>query len=73
MMSCLIPRDVVTIIDTWDVAGMRGTGSQTYAVTETFVRVRPRCLGSVASPPCQRKKGKERPFPFYRLLAASPQ
>lgn len=37
MMSCLIPCDAVTIMDTWDVAGMRGTGSQTYAVTETFV------------------------------------
>ena len=30
-------RDQVTITDTWDVAGMRGTGSQTYSVHDAFV------------------------------------
>ncbi len=37
MMSCLVPRDAVTLTDTWDVTGMRGTGSQTYTLAETFV------------------------------------
>jgi alkylation response protein AidB-like acyl-CoA dehydrogenase len=37
MTSCLVPRDAVTITDTWDVAGMRGTGSRTYSMTDTFV------------------------------------
>ena len=37
LMSCLVPRDNVTLVDTWDVAGMRGTGSQTYCVEEVFV------------------------------------
>lgn len=37
MMSCLVPRDEVTLDDTWDVNGMRGTGSQSYTITEAFV------------------------------------
>ena len=37
LMSCLVPRDEVTLIDTWDVVGMRGTGSQTYTVDKVFV------------------------------------
>jgi indole-3-acetate monooxygenase len=37
MMSCLVPRSAVELVDTWDVAGMRGTGSQTYTVHEAFV------------------------------------
>ena len=37
LMSCLVPRDEVTLVDTWDVAGMRGTGSQTYCVEQVFV------------------------------------
>jgi alkylation response protein AidB-like acyl-CoA dehydrogenase len=40
LMSCLVPRDAVTIVDTWDVAGMRGTGSQTYSTRDTFVPAR---------------------------------
>ncbi|MFN0090246.1 MAG: hypothetical protein ACKVWR_08265 [Acidimicrobiales bacterium] len=37
LMSCLVPRESVTIVDTWDVAGMRGTGSQTYSTEGAFV------------------------------------
>lgn len=37
LMSCLVPRHEVTLVDTWDVAGMRGTGSQTYCVERVFV------------------------------------
>jgi alkylation response protein AidB-like acyl-CoA dehydrogenase len=37
LMSCLVPRDEVTLVDTWDVTGMRGTGSQTYTVDNVFV------------------------------------
>jgi indole-3-acetate monooxygenase len=40
MMSCLVPREAVTIADTWDVTGMRGTGSQSYSMHETFVPAR---------------------------------
>lgn len=37
MMSCLVPRSAVELVDTWDVAGMRGTGSQSYRAHEVFV------------------------------------
>jgi indole-3-acetate monooxygenase len=36
--TALFPRSAVTIIDDqWDVIGLRGTGSDTYAVTDLFV------------------------------------
>lgn len=37
LMSCLVPRPEVTLVDTWDVTGMRGTGSGTYTVDDVFV------------------------------------
>lgn len=40
LMSCLVPRSDVTLTDTWDVTGMRGTGSQTYSTENTFVPAR---------------------------------
>jgi len=40
LLSCLVPRDAVTIEDTWDVAGMRATGSRTYTTHATFVPAR---------------------------------
>ena len=35
--SFLFPRDKATIIDDWHVLGLRGTGSDTYAVKDLFV------------------------------------
>ncbi|MBL8384226.1 MAG: hypothetical protein JNM90_14190 [Burkholderiales bacterium] len=36
--TALFPRDAVRIVDaTWDVIGLAGTGSDTYAVTDLFV------------------------------------
>lgn len=32
-----VPRDQVTIVDTWSVMGMRGTGSQDFVVDDVFV------------------------------------
>jgi indole-3-acetate monooxygenase len=32
-----VPRDSVTIVDTWSVMGMRGTGSQDFTVDDVFV------------------------------------
>jgi len=40
LMSCLIPRAEVELVDTWDVTGMRGTGSRTYCVEDVFVPAR---------------------------------
>ena len=35
--TLLFPRADVTLTDTWDVIGLRGTGSDRYAVTDLFV------------------------------------
>jgi indole-3-acetate monooxygenase len=44
-----VPRASVTIVDTWQVMGMRGTGSQDFTVDDVFVPERRSCL-SEASP-----------------------
>ena len=36
-MTMLIRREDAEITDTWDVMGLRGTGSDTYAVTDMFI------------------------------------
>ena len=33
----LFPREVVTIIDTWQTTGLKGTGSHDYAINDVFV------------------------------------
>ena len=35
-----VPRESVTIVDTWSVMGMRGTGSQDFTVDDVFVPAR---------------------------------
>jgi len=37
LTSNLVPRDEVEVVENWDVAGLRGTGSHTYVVDEVFV------------------------------------
>ena len=44
-----VPRDAVTIVDTWSVMGMRGTGSQDFTVEDVFVPDR-RSIASDAQP-----------------------
>jgi alkylation response protein AidB-like acyl-CoA dehydrogenase len=39
-----VPRDSVTIVDTWSVMGMRGTGSQDFTVDDVIVPARRSCL-----------------------------
>jgi alkylation response protein AidB-like acyl-CoA dehydrogenase len=39
-----VPRESVTIVDTWRVMGMRGTGSQDFTVDDVFVPARRSCL-----------------------------
>ena len=36
-VTLLFPREDVVLTDTWDVIGLRGTGSDRYAVTDLFV------------------------------------
>ena len=46
-----VPRESATVIDTWQVMGMRGTGSQDFAVEEVFVPDRLSVLSD--APPAQ--------------------
>jgi len=39
-----VPRDSVTIVDTWSVMGMRGTGSQDFTVDDVVVPAERSCL-----------------------------
>lgn len=39
-----VPRESVTIVDTWSVMGMRGTGSQDFTVEDVFVPAARSCL-----------------------------
>lgn len=57
--TVLFPKAAATITDTWQVAGLRGTGSDQYAVTELFVP---------AGRAFERGRGGWRePGPLYRL------
>jgi alkylation response protein AidB-like acyl-CoA dehydrogenase len=46
-----VPREQVTIVDTWQTMGMRGTGSQDFTVDDVFVPERRSRLSD--SPPCE--------------------
>jgi alkylation response protein AidB-like acyl-CoA dehydrogenase len=46
-----VPGDQVTIVDTWSVMGMRGTGSQDFTVDDVFVPAARSCLSD--APPCE--------------------
>jgi alkylation response protein AidB-like acyl-CoA dehydrogenase len=46
-----VPRESVTIVDTWSVMGMRGTGSQDFTVDDVFVPAARSCLSD--DPPAE--------------------
>ncbi len=46
-----VPRESVTIVDTWSVMGMRGTGSQDFTVDDVFVPASRSCLSD--APPAE--------------------
>jgi alkylation response protein AidB-like acyl-CoA dehydrogenase len=56
----LFPSSQAQVIDTWQVAGLRGTGSVDFAVSDLFVPHR--CTVSVADDPC-RESGTLYRFP----------
>ena len=46
-----VPREQVTIVDTWQTMGMRGTGSQDFTIDDVFVPERRSRLSD--APPCE--------------------
>ena len=64
----MFPRDEVEIIDTWHVAGLRGTGSNDIEVSDTLVPMG-RSASLITDPP--RSQGPLYAFPVFGLLALS--
>ncbi len=48
-LYCLIPKSQVEILDTWDVSGMRGTGTHHFRVKDAFVPTERTVLSAVQS------------------------
>ena len=59
MRYCFVPRAQAEILDTWQVRGMRGTGTNHFAVNDVFVP-EDRTVKSVTAPLVE-------PGPLYRL------
>ena len=56
--TLLFPRQQATLIDNWNAIGLRGTGSDSYSVTELFV---PEALSCTREDPTLRRE----PAPLY--------
>lgn len=64
----LFPASQVTIVDTWDVAGLRGTGSHDIEVSDRVVPAQ-RSVSLISDAP--RARGPLYAFPVFGLLALS--
>jgi len=69
--SLLVPRDRATITDVWHVIGLKGTGSDTYALTDYFV-AEDRAIGHHALDPAERReRGPLYSFNIHQLFGSS--
>lgn len=66
LVSLVFPAEDVVIHDTWNVAGLRGTGSHDFEVRDVFV---PEARTLAAPSPQARESGPLYAFPLYGALA----
>ncbi|HEY2530174.1 MAG TPA: acyl-CoA dehydrogenase family protein [Xanthobacteraceae bacterium] len=70
-MTFVFPRDCATISDVWRVIGLKGTGSDSYAVSDLFVP-EDRGIGAFARNPAERHEhGPLYSFTVHQLFGAS--
>ncbi|MFC8845315.1 MULTISPECIES: hypothetical protein [unclassified Micromonospora] len=66
-----LPVDQVTLIDDWQVIGLRGSGSQSYAVTDAFVPGHHSFDRFLAPDPTAEPLNKHVDLPFYSMAGIS--
>jgi indole-3-acetate monooxygenase len=70
-MSFVFPRECATFADVWHVIGLKGTGSNTYSVTDLFVP-EDRAITAMARISAERhEQGPLYSFTIYQLFGAS--
>jgi alkylation response protein AidB-like acyl-CoA dehydrogenase len=71
LKTFVVPRTSATIRDTWQVIGLKGTGSDTYALTDEFVPDN-RAIGHHALDPAERREhGPLYSFTIHQLFGSS--
>ena len=69
--TLVVPRERATIKDVWHVIGLKGTGSDTYALTDVFVP-EDYAIGYHAMNPAERReRGPLYSFSIYQLFGSS--
>ena len=71
MRSFLVPRETATITDTWHVIGLKGTGSDTYAVTDVFVPEGNSFTHHALDPAEWRERGPLYSFTIHQLFGSA--
>jgi alkylation response protein AidB-like acyl-CoA dehydrogenase len=71
LRSFLVPRESATIRDTWQVIGLKGTGSDTYSLTDAFVPEHHSFAHHALDPAERREHGPLYSFTIYQLFGSS--
>jgi indole-3-acetate monooxygenase len=69
--SLLVPRERATIRDTWQVMGLKGTGSDTYSLTDMFVPENHTYAHHALDPAERREPGPLYFFTIHQLFGSS--
>jgi alkylation response protein AidB-like acyl-CoA dehydrogenase len=69
--SLLVPRERAAIRDTWQVMGLKGTGSDTYSVTDVFVPEAHTYAHHALDPAERREGGPLYSFTIHQLFGSS--